>query len=81
MYCLEAAKRSQVAITELLPFRNSTGVIRRDALLASQRLCTNGSIEDCQEQMFVKQPNRLLQQLPAVEKKRFCSSQNRQLFA
>jgi len=53
--CWEAAKRSQVAITELLLFRKSTGVIRRDALLASQRLCTNGPFEDCQVRMFVKQ--------------------------
>jgi len=79
MYCWEAAKRSQVAIIELLPFRKSTGVIRRDALLASQKLCTNG-FEDCQVRMFVKQPNKLLQQLLAVEIKQFCSSQNRQLF-
>ena len=69
MYCWEAAKRSQVAITELLPFRKSTGVIRRDALLASQKLCTNGSFEDCEVRMCVKQPNRLLQQLLAVENK------------
>jgi len=34
MYCWEAAKRSQVAITELLLFRKSTGVILRDALPA-----------------------------------------------
>jgi len=41
MYCWEAAKRSQVAITELQLFRKSTGVILRDTLPASQRLCAN----------------------------------------
>jgi len=55
MYCWEAAKRSQVAITEFLLFRKSTGVILRDALLASQRLCANGPFEDCQVWMIVKQ--------------------------
>jgi len=35
MYCWEAAKRSQVAITELLLFSKSTGVIPHDALPAS----------------------------------------------
>ena len=55
MYCWEAAKRSQVAITELLLFRKSTGVILRDALPASQRLCANGPLENCQVRMFVKQ--------------------------
>ena len=55
MYCWEAAKKSQVVITEIMLFRKSTGVIRRDALLASQRLCTNGSFEDCPVRMFMKQ--------------------------
>jgi len=31
------------------------GVILRDALPGSQRLCANGPFEDCQVQMFVKQ--------------------------
>ena len=44
-------------------FRKSTGVIRRDALPALQRLCAYGPFEDCQVRMFVKQPNRQLQQL------------------
>jgi len=48
MYCWEAAKISQAVITELLLFRKSTGVIIRDALPASQRLCANGQFEDCQ---------------------------------
>jgi len=55
MYCWEAAKRSQVVITELLHFRKSTAVILCDALPASQRLCANGRFEDCQVRMFVKQ--------------------------
>jgi len=55
MYCWEAAKTSQVAITELLLFGKSTGVILRDALPVSQRLCANGPFEDCQVRMFVKQ--------------------------
>ena len=55
MYCWEAVKRSQVAITELLLFRKSTGIVLRDALPASQRLCANGPFEDCQVRMFVKQ--------------------------
>ena len=55
MYCWEAAKRSQVAITELLLFRKSTGAILRDALPALQRLCAYGPFEDCQVRMFVKQ--------------------------
>jgi len=55
MYCREAAKRSLVAITELLLFRKSTGVILRDALPASQRLCPNGPFENCQVRMFVTQ--------------------------
>jgi len=69
MYCWEAAKRSQVAMTELLFFRKSTGVILRDALPASQRLCAKGPFENCQVRMFVKQLNRRLQQLLAVENK------------
>ena len=69
MYCWEAAIRSQAAITELLLFRKSTGAILRDALPALQRLCTNGPLEVCQVRMFVKQPNRQLQQLLAVENK------------
>ena len=55
MYCWEAAKRSQAAITELPLFRKSTGVILHDALPALQRLCANGPFEDCQMRMFVKQ--------------------------
>jgi len=55
MYCWEAAKRSQAAITELLLFCKSTGVILRDALPALQRLCANGPFEDYQEWMFVNQ--------------------------
>jgi len=69
MYCWEAAKRSQVAMTELLLFRKSTGVILRDALRASQRLCANGPFEECQVRMFAKQLNRRLQQLLAVKNK------------
>ena len=52
MHCWEAAKISQAAITELMLFRKSTGVIPRDAIPASQRLCPNGSFEDCQARMF-----------------------------
>ena len=55
LYCWEAAKRSQVAITELLLFRKSTGVILRDALPPSQRFWANGPFEDCQVRIFVKQ--------------------------
>jgi len=69
MYCWEAARRSQVEITELLLFRKSTGVILRDALPASQRLCANGPFENCQVRMFVKQLNSRLQQLLADENK------------
>ena len=58
MYCWEAAKRSQVAITELQLFRKSTGVILCDALSASQRLCAYGPFEDCHVRMFVKQRDR-----------------------
>jgi len=55
MYCWEAAKRSQAAITELLLFRKSTSVILRDALPALQRLCANEQFEDCQVRMFARQ--------------------------
>ena len=55
MYCWEAAKRSQFAITKLLLFRKSTGVILCDALPTSQKLCANGPFEDSQVRMFVKQ--------------------------
>ena len=48
MYCWQAAKRSHAAITELLLFRKSVGVILHDALPGSQRLCTNGLFENCQ---------------------------------
>ena len=50
-------------------FHKSMGFILRDALPGSQRLCANGLFENCQVQMFVKQPNRHLQQLLAVENK------------
>jgi len=69
MYCWEAAKRSQAAITKLLLFHKSTGVVLCSALPVLQRLCANGPFEDCQVRMFVKQPNRRLQQLLAVENK------------
>jgi len=55
LYCWEAAKNSQAAITELLLFRKSTGVILRDAFPALERLCTNGPFEDCHVRMIVKQ--------------------------
>ena len=55
MYCWEAAKNSQAAITELLLYRKSTGVILRDAFPALERLFTNGPFEDCRERMFAKQ--------------------------
>jgi len=55
MYCWEAAKKSQAAITELLLFRKSTGVIIRDAHPALKRRCANGPFEDCEVKMFVKQ--------------------------
>jgi len=55
MFCWEAAKKSQAAITELLLFRKSAGVILRDALPALQRLYANGPFEDCQVRIFVKQ--------------------------
>jgi len=55
MYCWEATKRSQVAITELLLFRKSTGVILCDDLPASQRLCANGPFENSRVRMFVEQ--------------------------
>ena len=50
-------------------FHKSMGFILRDALPGSQRLCANGLFENCQVQMFVKQPNRRFQQLLAVENK------------
>ena len=53
--CWQAAKRSHAAITELLFFCKWMGAILCDALLGSQRLCTNGPFEDCQVRMFVKQ--------------------------
>jgi len=55
MYCWEAAKRSQAAVTELLLFRKSTDVILRDDLPTLQRLCAYGPFEDCQVRIFVKQ--------------------------
>ena len=55
MYCWEAVKRSQVTITELLLFRKSMGIVLRDALPASQRLCANRLFEDCQVRMLLKQ--------------------------
>ena len=46
---------SQAAITELLLFRKSTGIILRDALRDLQRLCANGPFGDYQVRMFAKQ--------------------------
>jgi len=83
MYCWEAAKKSQAAITELLLFRKSTGVILRDALPALQRhkgFALTGHLKTakceclwssahCQVRMFMKQQNRRFQQLLAVENK------------
>jgi len=45
MYCWEAAKRSQVAITELLLFRKSTGVILRDAFLPHKGFALTGRLK------------------------------------
>ena len=59
MYCWGAAKRSQAAITELLLFRKSTGIIIRYVLPAFQRLCANGSFVYCQVRVFVKQQSCL----------------------
>jgi len=69
VYCWQAAKRSNAATTELLLFRKPMGVILRDALSGSQRLCANGPFENCQVRIFLKQPNRWLQQLLGVENK------------
>jgi len=55
LYCWEAAKNSQAAITELLLYSKSTGVILRDAFPTLEGLCTNGPFEDRQVRMFVKQ--------------------------
>jgi len=55
VYYWQAAKRSHTAITELQLFRKSMGVILRDDLPGSQRLSANGSFENCQLRMFVKQ--------------------------
>jgi len=52
---LGSSKNSQAAITELLLYRKSTGVILRDAFPALERLCTNRPFEDCKVRMFVKQ--------------------------
>jgi len=84
MYCWEAAKNSQAAITELLLFRKSTGVILRDAFPALERLCTNGRFEDCEVRMIVKQralpcANVCEAGLIANENKVICSSYNCQL--
>ena len=45
MYCWEAAKRSQAAITELLLFRKSTGIILRDALPALKGFALTGHLK------------------------------------
>jgi len=45
MYCWEAAKRSPVAIAELLLYRKSTGVILRDALPASKSFALTGRLK------------------------------------
>ena len=82
MYCWEAAKRSQVAITELLLFRKSTSVILRDALPASQRLCANGPFENCQVRMFKQRACFWSSRTDGscsyllLKTKQFCSSQN-----
>ena len=55
IYCWEAAKNSQAAITELVLYRKSTVVILRDAFPALERFCTDGPFEDCQVRIFVKQ--------------------------
>jgi len=55
MHCWKAAKISQIAITKLLIFCKSSGVILCDALPALQMLCADGPFEDCQVQMFAKQ--------------------------
>ena len=52
---LGSSKKFTFAITEILLYRKSTGVILRDAFPALQRLCTNGPFEDCKVQMCVKQ--------------------------
>ena len=66
IYCWEAAKRSQAAITELLLFRKSTGIILRDALPALKGFALTGHLKTakceclwssghCQVRMFAKQ--------------------------
>ena len=45
VYCWQAAKRSQAAITELLLFRKWMGVILRDALLAHKRFALTGRLK------------------------------------
>jgi len=80
MYCWEAAKRSQAAITELLLFRKSTGVILRDALPALQRrlcACAYGPFEDCQVRMFVKQRRKNGWSIYLLPKKYLYSSKKR----
>jgi len=55
LICIVGKQQKQAAITELLLFRKSTGVILRDTLPAWQRICANGPFEDCQVRMFLKQ--------------------------
>ena len=82
MYCWEAVKISQAAITELLLFRKSTGAILSDAspflphkgFALTVRLKTAKceclwSSANCQVRMFLKQQNKRLQQLLAVKNK------------
>ena len=56
LICIVGKQRKfTIAITELLLYRKSTGVILRDASPALEGLCTDGAFEDCKVRMFVKQ--------------------------
>ena len=80
MYCWEAAKRSQAVITELLLFANQRVLFFAMPFLHYKGFALTGHLKtakcecmrsraNCQVRMFVKQPNRQLHQLLAVENK------------
>ena len=58
MYCWEAAKNSQAAITELLLFRKSTGVILRDAFPALEGFALMGHLKTAMCECLRSRANR-----------------------
>ena len=80
MYCWEAAKRSQVAITGLLLFRKSTGVFFTMPFLPHKGFALTGRLKTAKCECLWSSRTDGSSNYLLLKIKQFCSSQNRPTF-